>query len=69
MFVVAQFCLNSSVNKVIEKAPFDIIYRYKSEMRMNIVSIMESNFFLEEIPATRQEIELREKNKKILREL
>ncbi len=36
---------------------------------MNTVSIIKNNFFLGETPATRQEIELREKNKKTLREL
>ena len=53
LFVVVQFRLNSSVNKVIEKAPFDIIYRYKPEMRMNIVSVIEDSFLLKEIFAAR----------------
>ncbi len=36
---------------------------------MNIVSVLEDSFFLGEAPAARQEIELREKDKKTLREL
>ena len=36
---------------------------------MNIASIIKNNSLLKEAPATRQEIELREKDKKILREL
>ena len=69
MLVSAQFRLNSSINRVIERAPFDIIYRYKLEMRMNIVFIIKGSFLLGEAPATRQEIKLREKNEKTLREL
>ncbi len=69
LLAAVQFRLNNSVNKVIKKTPFNIIYRYKSEMRMNIVSIMEDNFFLGKTPAARQEVELREKDEKILREL
>ncbi len=53
LFVVVQFRLNSSVNKVIEKAPFDIIYRYKPEIRINIVPVIENNFLAEKTPAAR----------------
>ncbi len=69
LLTTAQFRLNSSVNKITEKTPFNIIYCYKSEMRMNIASIIKGSSLLEETPATRQEIELREKDKKIFREL
>ncbi len=69
LFFVVQFRLNSSVNKVIEKAPFNIIYRYKSEIRMNIISIMEGNSFTGETPAAQQEIKLREKDEKTLKKL
>ncbi len=53
LFVVVQFRLNSSVNKVIEKAPFDIIYRYKPEIRINIVPVIENNFLAEKTTAAR----------------
>ena len=69
LFVVVQFRLNSSVNKVIEKAPFDIIYRYKPEIRMNIAPVIKNSSLLEETPAARQKIELREKDKKTLKKL
>ncbi len=36
---------------------------------MNIVSAIKNSFFLGKAPATRQEVELREKDKKTLREL
>jgi len=36
---------------------------------MNIVSTIEDNSLLREAPAARQEVELREKDKKTLREL
>ena len=38
-------------------------------MRMNIVFVIEGSSLLGEVPATRQEIELREKDEKIFREL
>ncbi len=38
-------------------------------MRINTASIIEDSSLLGETPAARQEIELREKNKKTLREL
>ena len=69
LLATTQFRLNNSVNKVIEKAPFDIIYYYKPEMRMNIVFIIKDNFLLGEAPATRQEVKLREKDEKTLRKL
>ena len=53
MLTTAQFRLNSSVNKIIKKTPFNIIYRYKSEMRMNIIFIMKGSFLAEEAPAVR----------------
>ena len=69
MLVSTQFRFNSSINRIIERVPFDIIYRYKPEMRMNIVSAMEGNSLLEETPAARQEVELRKKDKKTLKKL
>ncbi len=69
LLTAAQFRLNSSINRVIEKALFDIIYRYKSEMRINIAPTIKGSSLLGEAPATRQEIELREKDEKIFREL
>ena len=69
LLTIIQFRLNSSVNKVTEKTPFNIIYRYKSKMRMNIVFIIEDSSLLEKALAAKQEIELREKNKKTLKKL
>ncbi len=47
----------------------DIIYRYKPKMCMNIVSIIKDSSLLGEALAARQEVELREKDEKIFREL
>ncbi len=58
LFIVTQFRLNSSINRVIEKTLFNIIYRYKLEIRINIVFIVKNNSFLGEVPAARQEVEL-----------
>ncbi len=38
-------------------------------MRINILFIIEDSFFLKKAPAVRQEVELREKNKKIFKKL
>ena len=38
-------------------------------MRMNIIFTIKDNSFLREVPAARQKVELREKDKKTLREL
>ena len=69
LLTAAQFRLNNNINRVTEKALFNIIYYYKPEMRINIVSAMKASSLLKEAPATRQKIELREKDGKTLREL
>ena len=69
LLTITQFRLNSSINRVTEKTSFNIIYRYKPEIRMNIIPTIKDNSLLGEAPAARQEIELREKDKKILRKL
>ena len=69
LLTTTQFRLNSSVNKITKKTPFDIIYRYKPKIRMNIAPIMKNNSLIKKTPATRQKIKLREKNKKTLKEL
>jgi hypothetical protein len=36
MFAVNQFRVNNNVNRTIGRAPFDLILRFRPEMRMNI---------------------------------
>jgi len=67
LFTAAQFRLNSSVNKIIEKAPFNIIYRYKLEMRINIAPAIKGSFSLREAPAARQKVKLRKKIQNIVK--
>ncbi len=69
LLTTTQFRLNINVNKIIKKTPFNIIYRYKPEMRINIVFIIKNNSLLKKIPAVKQKIKLREKDKKTLKKL
>jgi hypothetical protein len=63
--------MNSNVNKTIGKAPFDLVLRFRPEMRMNIEAAKtEDNYNIsEEAPAARREIELRERNANLVRDI
>jgi hypothetical protein len=56
--------VNSNINRTTGRAPFDLVLRFRPKMRINIeAAITEDNHnILEEAPAARREIELREKN-------
>jgi hypothetical protein len=64
MLTAGQFRVNSNINRITERAPFDLILRFRPEMRMNIeAAITEDSYnILEEAPAARREIELRERD-------
>jgi hypothetical protein len=55
--------VNSNVNKTIGKTPFDLILRFKPEMRMNIETAKTEDSYnaLKKTPVTRRKIELKEK--------
>jgi hypothetical protein len=55
--------VNNNVNRIIGKAPFDLILRFRPEMRINIETAKtENNYNISgEIPATRREIKLKKK--------
>jgi hypothetical protein len=63
--------VNSNINRTTGKAPFDLILRFKPEMRINIEAAMaEDNYSaLEEAPAARREIELRERDASLVRDI
>jgi hypothetical protein len=63
--------VNSNINKTTERAPFDLILRFRPEIRMNIeAAITEDSYnILEETPVARREIELREKNANLMRDI
>jgi hypothetical protein len=63
--------MNSNVNKTTGKAPFDLILRFRPEMRMNIeaAETKDSYNVSEEIPAARREIKLRKKDANLVRDM
>jgi hypothetical protein len=71
MLIVGQFRINSNINRTTGRAPFDLVLRFRPEMRMNIEAAeTEDNYnILKEAPAARREIELREKNTNLVRDM
>jgi hypothetical protein len=71
MLIIGQFKMNSNVNRITGKAPFDLILRFRPEMRMNIeaAATEDSHNALEETPAARREVELKEKNANLVRDI
>jgi hypothetical protein len=71
MFVTGQFRINNNVNRTTGKAPFDLVLRFRPEIRMNIEAAKtKDNYNIsEEIPAARREIELKEKNTNLVRDM
>jgi hypothetical protein len=63
MLIAGQFRVNNNVNRITEKAPFDLILRFRPKMRMNIeITKIENNYnVLKETPAARREIKLKKK--------
>jgi hypothetical protein len=63
--------MNSNVNRTTGKAPFDLILRFRPEMRMNIETAQtKDNYNVSgEAPAARREIELRERNANLVRDI
>jgi hypothetical protein len=71
MFIAGQFRINSNVNKITGRAPFDLVLRFRPEMRMNIETVETKNNYnvSGEAPAARREIELREKDANLVRDM
>jgi hypothetical protein len=63
--------VNSNINKTIGRAPFDLVLRFRPEMRINIEAAIteDSHNVLEETPAARREIELRERDINLVRDI
>jgi hypothetical protein len=64
MLIAGQFRVNNNVNKITERAPFDLILRFRPKMRMNIEAAKteDSHNALKKAPAARREVELRKRN-------
>jgi hypothetical protein len=63
--------VNSNVNRIIGRAPFDLVLRFRPEMRMNIEAVeTENNYNIsEKAPAARREIELKERDTNLVRDM
>jgi hypothetical protein len=63
--------VNSNINRTTRKAPFDLVLRFKPEMRINIEVVIVENSYsaLREIPAARQEIKLRKRDASLVRDM
>jgi hypothetical protein len=71
MFIAGQFRINSNVNRITGRAPFDLILRFRPEMRMNIETAATENSHnvLKEAPAARREVKLKEKDANLVRDM
>jgi hypothetical protein len=71
MFIAGQFRINSNINRITGRAPFDLILRFRPEMRMNIETAeTENNYNISgKAPAARQEIKLKEKDTNLVRDI
>jgi hypothetical protein len=63
--------MNSNINRTTGKAPFDLVLRFRPEMRMNIeVAETENSHNISgKVPAARREIELKERNANLVRDI
>src|SRR5450755_2120074 len=71
LLVAGQFRVNSSINRTTGMTPFDIILRFKPEMRMNIEITTTKNNYIPsgETPAARREVKLRARDTNLLRNM
>jgi hypothetical protein len=71
MLIAGQFKINSNINRITGRAPFDLILRFRPEMRINIETAATENSYnaLKKAPAARREIELRERDTNLVRDI
>jgi hypothetical protein len=71
MLTTSQFRMNSNINRTTGKAPFDLILRFKPEMRMNIETTKTEDSYNTsgETPAARREIKLKKKDTNLVRDI
>jgi hypothetical protein len=63
MLTTSQFRINSNINRITGRAPFDLVLRFKPKMRINIeIAETENSYNISgKAPAARREIKLRKK--------
>jgi hypothetical protein len=71
MFIISQFRVNSNINRIIGRTPFDLVLRFRPEMRMNIEAAATENShnISEKASAARREVKLRKRNANLVRDI
>jgi hypothetical protein len=71
MLIIGQFKINSNVNRITERAPFDLILRFRPEMRINIEAVETENSHntSREVLAARREIKLKKRDANLVRDI
>ena len=71
MFTADQFRVNSNINRITGKAPFDLVLRFRPKMRINIeaAATEDSHIISRKIPAARREIKLKKRNTNLVRDM
>jgi hypothetical protein len=71
MFTAGQFRVNSNINRITGRAPFDLILYFRPEIRMNIeAAITEDNYNVSgEALVARREIKLKERDANLVRDM
>jgi hypothetical protein len=71
MLTADQFRVNSNINRITGRAPFDLVLRFRPKMRINIeaATTEDSHNVLEEAPAARREIKLRKRDANLVRDI
>jgi hypothetical protein len=71
MLIAGQFRINSNVNRITGKAPFDLILRFRPKIRINIetVETEDSHNASGKAPAARREIKLRKRDANLVRDM
>jgi hypothetical protein len=71
MFTINQFRINNNVNRITGKAPFDLVLRFRPEMRINIetAETEDSHNVSGEAPVTRREVELKKRDANLVRDM
>jgi hypothetical protein len=71
MLITGQFKVNNNINRITGRAPFDLILRFRPEMRMNIETAATKNSHNAsgKAPVARRKVKLRKKNANLVRDI
>ena len=71
MLAADQFRINNNINRTTGRAPFDLILRFRPEIRINIeIAKTENSYNIsEKAPAARREIKLKKRDTNLVRDI